>query len=72
MDVVVLVSVLLMIEEEVGFVVSPDTLALFEATQEKEVPTLEVKGIFKAVPLQTAAVLLLVTTGVGITVTLTV
>lgn len=52
MDVVLLVSVLLMIEEEVAFVVSPETLVLFAATHEKEVPALEVKGIFKAVPLQ--------------------
>lgn len=72
MDVVVLVRVLLMVEEDVALKLSPVTLGALVATHEKEVPTLEVNGMFKAVPLQTAVVLLLVTTGVGTTVTLTV
>jgi hypothetical protein len=61
-----------MVEELTAVVLSPFTLTLLVATQEKLVPLLEVRPIFSAVPLQTEAVLLLVITGVGTTVTLTV
>jgi hypothetical protein len=67
-----LVSVLLMLEELTAVKLSPVTFALLVAIQEKEALTLEVKSILSADPLQMAAVLLLVTTGVGLTVTWTV
>ncbi len=58
-----------MLEELTAVELSPVTFALLLATQEKEAPTLEVKLILSADPLQMAVVLLLVTTGVGLTVT---
>lgn len=61
-----------MLEELTAVKLSPMTLMLSLATHEKEAPTLEVKLILSADPLQMAAVLLLVTTGVGLTVTWTV
>ena len=63
------VSVLLMLEELTAVKPSPVTFKLLFATQEKEVPTFDVKLTLSAVPLQMAVVLLLVTTGVGATVT---
>ena len=72
MEFVLLVNVLLMVAELVAVVVSPPTLVLLVATHEKDEVMLDVSAILRAVPLQMAAVLVLVTTGVGWTVTLTV
>jgi hypothetical protein len=72
MEFVLLVNVLLMVAELVAVVVSPPTSVLLVATHEKDEVMLDVSAILRAVPLQIAAVLVLVTTGVGWTVTLTV
>lgn len=72
MEFVLLVNVLLMVAELVAVVVSPPTLVLLVATHEKDEVMLDVSAILRAVPLQMAAVLVLLTTGVGCTVTLTV
>jgi hypothetical protein len=53
-------------------VLSPPTLALLAATHEYVEATLLVKDIFNASPLQILALVVLVITGVGFTVTVTV
>ncbi len=59
----------MILEELTAVKLSPETFVLLVANQEKEAPTLEVRFMLSADPLQMAAVLLFVTTGVGLTVT---
>jgi hypothetical protein len=53
-------------------VLSPPTLALLAAIHEYVEPTLLVKDMFTVFPLQILALVVLVITGVGFTVTVTV
>jgi hypothetical protein len=68
----VLVIVLLIVPPVVALVLSPVVLALLFAIHEYVEPTLLVKAMFNGTPLHTLALVVLVITGVGFTVTVTV